>query len=135
MFTITNEMEIINTELFLDTCPSEPKLQLDSDFSFDDAISAEIRANAAAINYALEQLGVIIKAEPIKAALVHASGYKRKYETATEILSNLLTTSSRKEIASLYYVNAELIEATPWLSKAFTDRKARFYFPYMKAVA
>ena len=55
--------------------------------------------------------------------------YKRKYDNAGDIARHLATASNLKEVASLYYVNAELIELTPTLKQAFTDRKARLYRP------
>lgn len=55
--------------------------------------------------------------------------YKRKYDNAADVARHLATASSTKEVASLYYVNAELIELTPALKQAFTDRKARLYRP------
>lgn len=61
--------------------------------------------------------------------------YKRKYETAGEVSQYLGTASSLKEVASLYYVNAELIELTPSLKKDFTDKKARLYRPSAAAAA
>lgn len=58
---------------------------------------------------------------------VPVSPYKRKYSNAAEIARHLATTSTLKEVASLYYVNAEMVEAMPQLKKEFTNRKAIFY--------
>ena len=74
----------------------------------------------------------VVEAAPVAVPVTPAGGmspYKRKYSTATEISKHLATTSSLKEIAALYYVNAELIEQTPWLKKEVLDRKARLYRP------
>lgn len=53
--------------------------------------------------------------------------FKRKYETASEVSSALKDTREIKEVASLYYVNAEMIESTPDLKAEFTTRKNQLY--------
>lgn len=53
--------------------------------------------------------------------------FKRKYDSATEISKVLQDTREIKEVASLYYVNAEMIEATQELKAEFTTRKNELY--------
>lgn len=100
---------------------------------FNDACSVETPAPVAPLDAAaidLQNFIVLAQAEIPKAVFP----YKRKYETASQIYAVLASTSSRKEIASLYYVNADTIQADTELEKAFTNRKAMFY-PQQKAVA
>jgi hypothetical protein len=53
--------------------------------------------------------------------------FKRKYDSAAEISKALADTREIKEVASLYYVNAEMIEATQELKAEFTTRKNELY--------
>ena len=53
--------------------------------------------------------------------------FKRKYDSATDISKALQDTREIKEVASLYYVNAEMIEATQELKAEFTTRKNELY--------
>ena len=82
----------------------------------------------------------IPNAQPIEAPTVPAakvsetkgnpatvSDYKRKYNTVKEIQDLLSNATDVKDIASLYYVNAELVESTPDLKAAFTGKKNSFY--------
>jgi hypothetical protein len=79
----------------------------------------------------------IPNAQPVEAPTVPAqsvakmagkvSPFKRKYDTVKEITQVLAEAKDVKDIASLYYVNAELVEATPDLKAAFTGKKNEFY--------
>ncbi len=79
----------------------------------------------------------IPNAQPVEAPSVPAqsvarmagrvSPFKRKYDTVKEITQILEEAKDVKDIASLYYVNAELVEANPDLKSAFTGKKNEFY--------
>jgi hypothetical protein len=53
--------------------------------------------------------------------------FKRKYETVDECRKTLKDTREIKEVASLYYVNAEMIEDDQDLKAEFTTRKNQLY--------
>lgn len=55
------------------------------------------------------------------------SAYKRKYETADEIQSVLEEAGDIKDVANLYYINAELIETSPALKEKFSEKKNEIY--------
>jgi hypothetical protein len=55
------------------------------------------------------------------------SQFKKKYESAEEIASALDNATDVKDIANLYYINAELVEANPELKGKFTDKKNEFF--------
>lgn len=74
----------------------------------------------------------IAHAQPLEAPVVMAappaansrvSQFKQKYETAEEIARVLENTAEIKDIANLYYINAELIERAPGLKEKFTEKK------------
>ena len=65
------------------------------------------------------------KQEPAQAPKVNA--FKRKYDSATDIAAVLDEAKEVKDIANLYYINAELVEAHPELKARFTARKNEFY--------
>jgi hypothetical protein len=53
--------------------------------------------------------------------------FKTKYDSTAEIAAVLEEAQDVKDIANLYYINAELVEAHPELKKEFTSRKDQFY--------
>jgi hypothetical protein len=70
----------------------------------------------------------VVTAEPPVASMGDKMNpFKRKYETAAEVSKALSDTREIKEVASLYYVNAEMIEASPELKAEFTTRKNQLY--------
>ncbi len=64
---------------------------------------------------------------PVEADHSIKNPFKRKYELCAEVSDALRKTKELKELASLYYVNAEIIEANADLKKEFTERKIKFY--------
>ena len=73
--------------------------------------------------------GRMVAVDTVPATAAGFGPYKRKYDSVADITRHLATASSTKEVASLYYLNAELIEYTPTLKQAFNYRKARLYRP------
>lgn len=73
----------------------------------------------------------IVHAQPLDAPMVvtappassRISQFKRKYETAEEIEGALENAAAIKDIANLYYINAELIERADGLKEKFTEKK------------
>lgn len=61
------------------------------------------------------------------------SPYKKKYEAAAEIEQVLEGASDIKDVANLYYINAELIETSPELKAKFSDKKSEIYGTQAKA--
>ena len=55
------------------------------------------------------------------------SAFKKKYETADEIAKVLADAGDVKDIANLYYINAEIVEQNPELKARFSVRKNEFY--------
>lgn len=63
------------------------------------------------------------------------SQFKRKYVTVEEIANVLDKATDVKDIANLYYINAELVESAPELKAKFTDKKNEFFNSAAPAVA
>lgn len=63
------------------------------------------------------------------------SQFKKKYESAEEIAKVLDNATDVKDIANLYYINAELVESAPELKARFTDKKNEFFNNAAPAVA
>lgn len=63
------------------------------------------------------------------------SQFKRKYATADEVSKVLENATDVKDIANLYYINAELVESAPELKAKFTDKKNEFFNSAAPAVA
>jgi hypothetical protein len=63
------------------------------------------------------------------------SQFKRKYATADEVGKVLENATDVKDIANLYYINAELVESAPELKAKFTDKKNEFFNNAAPAVA
>jgi len=55
------------------------------------------------------------------------SQFKRKYEQAEEVSAVLEAATDVKDIANLYYINAEIVEANPELKARFTEKKNAFF--------
>lgn len=55
------------------------------------------------------------------------SPFHKKYQTAAEVESILNEASDIKDIANLYYINTEIVEANPDLKAMFGSRKNEFY--------
>lgn len=55
------------------------------------------------------------------------SQFKRKYDTADEVAKVLANATDVKDIANLYYINAEIVESNPELKGKFTDKKNEFF--------
>ncbi len=55
------------------------------------------------------------------------SQFKKKYETAEEINAVVDAATDVKDIANLYYINAELVEGNPELKAKFTEKKNEFF--------
>lgn len=53
----------------------------------------------------------------------HKSQFKRKYETVEETRKVMKNAKEIKDIANLYYINAELVESNPELKQAFSEKK------------
>lgn len=53
----------------------------------------------------------------------HQSQFKRKYESVDEIRKVMEKAKEIKDIANLYYINAELVESQPELKQAFSEKK------------
>jgi len=70
----------------------------------------------------------VAEAQPVK-----ISPYKRKYEQADEIEKVLEAASDIKDVANLYYINAELIETSPALKEKFSEKKNEIYGTQAKA--
>lgn len=64
-------------------------------------------------------------AEEPKAANI--SPFKRKYEAAAAIEEVLVNAHDIKDVANLYYINAELIETSPQLKEKFSEKKSEIY--------
>lgn len=64
-------------------------------------------------------------AQPVSNSRI--SPFKQKYESVEEIDAVLDKASDVKDIANLYYINAELVEATPDLKARFSTKKTEFY--------
>lgn len=58
---------------------------------------------------------------------VRISPYKQKYEDAAGIEKVLEAAHDIKDVANLYYINAELIETLPGLKEKFRDKKMEIY--------
>ncbi len=54
----------------------------------------------------------------------HQSQFKRKYESVDEIRKVMEKAKDIKDIANLYYINAELVESQPELKQSFSDKKS-----------
>jgi hypothetical protein len=55
------------------------------------------------------------------------SQFKKKYESVEDITKVLDEASDVKDIANLYYINAELVEANPELKSKFSEKKNAFF--------
>jgi hypothetical protein len=55
------------------------------------------------------------------------SAFKKKYESADEISKVLADVTDVKDIANLYYINAELVESNPELKASFSEKKNQFF--------
>ena len=55
--------------------------------------------------------------------------FKKKYDTKEDLLDQLKEAKDVKEVAGLYYVNAEMVEGDSDLKGAFTSKKNTFYKP------
>jgi hypothetical protein len=66
-------------------------------------------------------------ATPAPASTSKVSQFKKKYDSAEEIAKVLESSTDVKDIANLYYINAELVEANPELKGKFTDKKNEFF--------
>jgi len=53
----------------------------------------------------------------------HQSQFKRKYASIDEIRKVMEKAREIKDIANLYYINAELVESQPELKQAFSEKK------------
>lgn len=74
------------------------------------------------------KVGIPAVQQPLEAVPVaKVSPFKTKYESLEEITKVLDEASDVKDIANLYYINAELVEANPELKAKFTTRKNEFY--------
>lgn len=49
--------------------------------------------------------------------------FKRKYESDDDLFKTLKLAKEVRDVANLYYINAERVEANPELKQAFTDKK------------
>jgi hypothetical protein len=63
------------------------------------------------------------------------SQFKKKYATADEVSKVLENATDVKDIANLYYINAELVESASELKAKFTDKKNEFFNSVAPAVA
>lgn len=96
-----------------------------------DETETETIANAQKMD---APAGPVNAPEPVNAAKI--SQFKKKYETVEEISAVLDNATDVKDIANLYYINAELVEAHPELKRRFTDKKNEFFSnPSTAAVA
>ncbi len=66
-------------------------------------------------------------AAPAVPATSKISQFKKKYESSEEIATVLDNATDVKDIANLYYINAELVEAAPELKAKFTEKKNEFF--------
>lgn len=64
---------------------------------------------------------------------VKISPYKQKYEKVEEIGKVLEGATDIKDVANLYYINAELIETSPQLREKFSEKKNEIYGTQAKA--
>jgi hypothetical protein len=64
---------------------------------------------------------------PKPEANTRVSQFKQKYATPDEIAGVLENATDVKDIANLYYINAELVEGTPDLKAKFTAKKNEFF--------
>jgi hypothetical protein len=63
------------------------------------------------------------------------SQFKRKYGSAEEVAKVLDNATDVKDIANLYYINAELVESAPELKAKFTEKKNAFFSNAAPAIA
>jgi hypothetical protein len=61
--------------------------------------------------------------KPATTARNHQSQFKQKYESIDEIRKVMDNAREIKDIANLYYINAELVESNPVLKQAFSEKK------------
>lgn len=66
-------------------------------------------------------------AAPVNSIPSKVSQFKKKYESVEEITGVLDNATDVKDIANLYYINAELVEAHPELKSKFTEKKNEFF--------
>lgn len=78
-----------------------------------------------------ETIANALKAEapitPVVESTARVSAFKKKYDSAEDITAVLESATDIKDIANLYYINAELVEANPELKAKFSSRKNEFY--------
>ena len=63
------------------------------------------------------------------------SQFKKKYETAEDVAAVLDNATDVKDIANLYYINAELVQANPELKSRFTEKKNEFFNSNAQSIA
>lgn len=65
----------------------------------------------------------------------HISQFKRRYETEAEIRQIIDNAKEIRDIANLYYINAELVESLPELKQAFSEKKSELYGVNVRSLA
>jgi hypothetical protein len=68
-----------------------------------------------------------VPANSVAAGAGKVSQFKKKYEAAEEIAAVLDNATDVKDIANLYYINAELVGAHPELKNKFTEKKNELF--------
>src|SRR6476620_6162638 len=82
-----------------------------------DETETETIANAQKID------APAVPANSTSSAANRVSQFRKKYETVEDITKVLDEASDVKDIANLYYINAELVEANPELKSRFSEKK------------
>jgi hypothetical protein len=86
-----------------------------------DETETEALPNAAVIEAPVTQAAA---AQP---AVKPANPFKKKYNAASEVEEILQKAETVQDIANLYYINAELVEANADLKSKFSAKKTEFY--------